>query len=34
VARGAPTNYSVPGGFTITEGQTEYTIELGKGFKL
>jgi hypothetical protein len=34
VARAAPTNYTVPGGFTITEGQTEYTIELGKGFKL
>lgn len=25
---------NVPAGFEILEGQTEYTVELGKGFKL
>src|SRR5262245_20201374 len=25
--------YSVPGGLTIDEGKTDYTIELGKAFK-
>jgi hypothetical protein len=25
--------YSVPGGLTIEEGKTDYTIELGKAFK-
>jgi hypothetical protein len=29
----APNQYSVPGGFAIADGQTQYTIELGKGFK-
>jgi hypothetical protein len=33
--RGPPTNrYNVPGGLTIEDGKTEYTIELGKGWKL
>jgi len=32
--RGAPSMYSVPGGFAIQEGQTEYTIDLGKNWKL
>jgi hypothetical protein len=27
------TRYSLPGEFTIEEGKTEYTIELGKGWK-
>jgi hypothetical protein len=27
-----PTRYNVPGVLTIKEGQTEYTIDLGKGF--
>jgi hypothetical protein len=31
--KSAPGMYSVPGGLTITDGQTEYTIELGKGWK-
>src|SRR5262249_6405685 len=31
--RGPPTNrYNIPGGLTIEEGKTEYTIELGKGW--
>jgi hypothetical protein len=25
--------HSVPGGLTIEEGKTDYTIELGKAFK-
>ncbi len=29
-----PGLYNVPGGLTIEEGKTEYTVELGKGFKL
>jgi hypothetical protein len=32
--RGAQkTRYNVPDGLTVTEGTTEYTIELGKGWK-
>ena len=27
------TRYNVPGGLTVEEGKTEYTIELGKGWK-
>ena len=27
------TRYNVPGGLTIEEGKTEYTIELGEGWK-
>jgi hypothetical protein len=26
--------YTVPGGLTLEEGKTEYTVELGKDFKL
>jgi len=29
-----PDLYTVPGGLTIEKGKTEYTIELGKAFKL
>ena len=33
-AKGPPgSKYSVPGGFEIKEGQTEYAIELGKGWQ-
>jgi hypothetical protein len=32
--KGGPLKYHVPGTFTIEEGKTEYTIELGKDFKL
>jgi hypothetical protein len=31
--RGAPSKQNVPGGLTIVEGQTEYTIDLGKARK-
>jgi hypothetical protein len=31
--RGAPVRYNVPDGLTIKEGQTEYSIELGKARK-
>jgi hypothetical protein len=31
--KGAPYIYSVPGGLTIEEGKTDYTIELGKDWK-
>ena len=31
--KGGPRVYTVPEGFSIQEGQTEYTIELGPGFK-
>jgi hypothetical protein len=32
--RGPPTHrYNVPGGLTIEDGRTEYTIELGKAWK-
>jgi len=31
--RGAPSMYTVPGGLVIKEGQTEYTIDLGKDWK-
>jgi hypothetical protein len=31
---GAPARHSVPNGLTIEAGKTEYTIELGKGFKV
>jgi hypothetical protein len=32
--KGPPMNrHNVPGGLTIKEGQTEYTIDLGKGWK-
>ena len=34
-SRAAPQRVTnVPAGFEIVEGQTEYTVELGKGFKL
>lgn len=34
-SRSAPQKVTnVPGGFEIVDGQTEYTVELGKGFKL
>src|SRR5262249_41835246 len=29
-AKGAPSKQNVPGGLTIQEGKTQYTIELGK----
>jgi len=32
-ARGGPNMYNVPDGFAVTDGQTEYAIDLGKGFK-
>jgi hypothetical protein len=33
-ARGAPASrYNIPGGFTIEDGKTEYSIELGKGWQ-
>lgn len=32
-AKGGAAPYSVPGGLTIAEGKTEYSVELGKGFK-
>jgi hypothetical protein len=31
---GVPARHPVPNGLTIEAGQTEYTIELGKGFKV
>jgi len=31
--RGGENRYNVPGGFTIEDGKTEYTVELGKGWK-
>ena len=31
--QGLPINYAVPGGFTIEEGKTDYSIELGPKFK-
>jgi hypothetical protein len=31
--KGAPSKQNVPGGLTIEDGKTEYTIELGKGWK-
>jgi hypothetical protein len=31
--KAAPIMYNVPDGVTIAEGQTEYTIELGKNWK-
>jgi len=31
--RGGPKIYNVPDGFAIEAGKTEYTIELGKGWK-
>jgi hypothetical protein len=32
--KGSPLNrYTVPGGLTIQEGKTDYTIDLGKGWK-
>ena len=33
VAGRPPGRYNVPGGFTIEDGKTDYTIELGAGFK-
>ncbi|HEX4590091.1 MAG TPA: hypothetical protein VH120_09195 [Gemmataceae bacterium] len=33
-AHSAPEKYVLKDGFKIVDGQTEYTIELGKGFKL
>jgi hypothetical protein len=32
-AKGAPARFPVPGGLTIEAGQTQYQIELGKGWK-
>lgn len=32
--KGGQTTHSIPGGLDIVEGKTEYTIELGKNFKL
>ena len=32
--KGGQTSHNIPGGLDIVEGKTEYTIELGKGFKL
>jgi hypothetical protein len=32
-SKGPPLKHSVPGGFAIKEGQTEYTIELGKDYR-
>jgi hypothetical protein len=31
--RSGPTKYVLPNSFSIVDGQTEYTIELGKGYK-
>jgi hypothetical protein len=31
--KGPPGRYNVPGGLTIEQGKTEYTIELGKDWK-
>jgi hypothetical protein len=31
--KSAPAVYNVPDGLTITEGQTEYKVELGPGYK-
>jgi hypothetical protein len=33
-AKGMPSMYNVPDGLTISDGQSEYTIELGKAWKL
>lgn len=33
-AKGPGTKYTVPGGLKIEEGKTDYTIELGKDWKL
>ena len=33
IALRGPYMYGVPGGLTIEEGKTAYTIELGKAFK-
>lgn len=30
--KGGQVNHNVPGGLTIAEGQTEYVVELGKGW--
>lgn len=32
--KGAPNMFSVPGGMTIEDGKTEYTVDLGKSWKL
>jgi hypothetical protein len=32
-SKGPPTKYNAPDGLTIEAGKTEYTIELGKGWK-
>ena len=31
--RGGPKRHAIPGGLTIEDGQTQYTIELGKDWK-
>jgi hypothetical protein len=31
--KGAPSQYGIPDGMTVAEGQTEYTVELGKKWK-
>jgi hypothetical protein len=32
-SKAAPLRFNVPGGLTIEEGKTEYTVELGKGYR-
>ncbi|HEX4591668.1 MAG TPA: hypothetical protein VH120_17150, partial [Gemmataceae bacterium] len=32
-ARSGPIRYAVPDAFSIVEGQTEYTVDLGKGYQ-
>src|SRR5262245_19060170 len=32
-AKAGPSQYTVPGGLTVEGGKTEYTVELGKGWK-
>jgi len=31
--KGPPSRYAIPGGLTIEDGKTDYTVELGKGWK-
>jgi hypothetical protein len=31
--KGGPIRYNIPGGLTIEDGKTDYTIELGTGWK-
>jgi hypothetical protein len=32
-SKSGPNRHAVPGGLVIVDGQTDYTIDLGKGFK-